>query len=223
MADLQNIIYQMVLSLLRDSKFTSASPGHINKFIGVNVAATTIGTDEEIRAAILEIINSEGVGKEKTGKDLASDLSDVEVETEKVKDFEKKAVLGTRRALAIAQNPASLVSQGILLLPHAVLVAFAISIVPFIFEELTRAGGPLDLRFKRIVDEEISAFLSRQSQRDTEMGVRQVIIQSKTGFTATNGSNNFNTLRGIREGGIDKELLDRVGKVDHAKGVFDFG
>jgi len=79
------------------------------------------------------------------------------------------------------------------------------------------------LRFKRIIDNEINAYLSRQAQKDTEFGVRQVVIQSKVGFTATNGANNYNTVRGIREGGIDKERLDRIGMVDHAKGVFDFG
>ena len=76
----------------------------------------------------------------------------------------------------------------------------------------------MDLRFRRIIREEINGFLSRQAQKDTEFGVRQVIIQSKTGFTATNGQNNYNTLRGIREGGVNEELLARVGKVDHTKG-----
>ena len=92
-----------------------------------------------------------------------------------------------------------------------------------IFDLLTKPGGPLDLRFKRIIDDEINAFLSRQTQKDTEMGVRQVIIQSKTGFTASNGKNNYNTLRGIREGGLNEERLTRIGKVDHTKGVFDLG
>jgi len=92
-----------------------------------------------------------------------------------------------------------------------------------IFDELTRPGSVLDLRWRRIISNEVSAFLSRQTQKDTQFGVRQVIIQSKTGFTATNGKNNYNTLRGIREGGLNKELFDRIGMVDHTKGVFDFG
>jgi len=79
------------------------------------------------------------------------------------------------------------------------------------------------LRFKRIISDEVNAFLSRQTQKDTEMGVRPVIIQSKIGFTAKNGANNFNTVRGIREGGIDTERLDRIGMKDHIKGVFDIG
>lgn len=223
MADLQNIFYQMILAALRDSNFTSASPGHINKFIGLNVAATSIGTDEEIRSAILEIINSEGVGKEKTGKDLASDLSNVDVETGKGIGLEKQLIGVTRKSISIAQNPASLVATGLSLLPHVALIALAISLTPLIFDILTKPGGPLDLRFKRIIDDEINAFLSRQTQKDTQMGVRQVIIQSKIGFTAVNGANNFNTVRGIREGGINKEREDRIGMVDHSKGVFDLG
>ena len=55
------------------------------------------------------------------------------------------------------------------------------------------------------------------------MGVRQVIIQSKTGFTATNGKNNYNTLKGIREGGINEDRLERFGMKDHSKGIFQSG
>ena len=106
-------------------------------------------------------------------------------------------------------------------MPHAALVLLAISLAPMIFDILTKPGGPMDLRFKRIVDDEINAFLSRQAQKDTEFGTRQVIIQSRKGFTASNAENSFNTLRGIREGGLDKERLDRLGMVDHAKGLFD--
>ena len=94
---------------------------------------------------------------------------------------------------------------------------------PLIFDILIAPGGPFDIRFKRIVDDEINAFLARQTQKDTEFGYRQVIIQSKLGFTAPNGVNNYNTVRGIREGGIIQERLDRFGMVDQSKGNWPFG
>ena len=33
----------------------------------------------------------------------------------------------------------------------------------------------------------------------------------------------YNTLRGIREGGVNEERLSRIGMKDHSKGVFDIG
>ena len=136
---------------------------------------------------------------------------------------ETKAAGLIRKGVSVADNPTSIVAQGIKFLPHAALAALALALVPMIFDELTRPGGILDLRWRRIISNEVSAYLSRQTQKDTQFGVRQVIIQSKIGFTATNGKNNYNTLRGIREGGLNKELFDRIGMIDHTKGVFDFG
>ncbi len=220
MADFQSIVYQMILSVLRDAEMTSAggdSP-KTNTFKGLTTGGTSeIGLDEELREAIREIVG-----------EVIDDPESVENLADEIKEKKKGLTEGQATSLASkglrgAKNPASIVADGITMLPHAKLVAFAIVLAPLIVDQLTRPGGPLDLRFKRIISDEINGFLSRQTQKDTEMGVRQVIIQSKTGFTATNGKNNYNTVRGIREGGIDKERLDRIGMKDHAKGVFDFG
>lgn len=201
---------------------TSASPGHTNHFIGIESSGgmDIIGNNEEINAAIREAVENIT-----SNPDSAESLSDNLLNSEQKtgKGLEKSAIGAASKVIGIANNPASIVASGITLLPHAVLVAFAISITPFIFDILTKPGGPLDLRFKRIISNEVNAFLSRQVQKDTEMGVRQVIIQSKTGFTASNGANHYNTQKGVREGGIDKERLDRIGKVDHTRGVFDLG
>ena len=212
----------MILSVLRDAKMTSASPGKINTFVGLETtSAGTIGTDDELREAIIDLVGDEFdlVGPD----ELAQDLLDAEgVKSKKGEKLESQITSAASKGFRAAQNPVDLVSIGIKFLPHAALIAFAIKLAPMVFEELTRPGGVLDLRFKRIVDDEINAFLSRQTQKDTEMGVRQVIVQSKKGFTAPNGENSFNTMRGIREGGLDKERLDRLDMKDHAKGVFDF-
>jgi len=226
MAGLQTIIYQIVLSIMRESQFSSASPGHINEFLGVTGANTSIGTDEELREAIAEIMEEIGVGggKEETEADLASDLLNVEGKKgAKEGTTEKEAAGFIRKKMSIIQNPNDIAMEIARFMPHAALVLIAASIAPLIFDIMTKPGGPLDLRFKRIIADEINAYLLRQTQKDTEMGVRQVIIQSKRGFTAINGQNNYNTLRGIREGGIVKERLDRIGMKDHSKGVFDLG
>ncbi len=135
---------------------------------------------------------------------------------------ETKALALVRQGMGVAQDPTNLVQIGLARLPHAALIAFAISLAPIIFEQLTRPGGPFDTRFKRVVDLEINAFLSRQTQKDTEMGFRQVIIQSKKGFTAANGFNAYNTLAGIREGGINDDLINRVGMKEHVRGDYPF-
>lgn len=225
MATLDSIIKQMILSAFRSAKMESASPGKINRFLGMEFESgmDIIGSTEEINDAIREAV-ANIVNDPDSAENLAEDLLNAEEKTGKKKgNLESQTVSGIRKGLGVAQNPANIVSIGLPLLPHAVLVTFAIMLAPLIFTVLTKPGGPLDLRWRRIIDDEINAFLSRQTQRDTEMGVRQVIIQSKTGFTAVNGFNNYNTVKGIREGGVNQEQLSRIGKVDHSKGVFDFG
>jgi len=224
MATLDSIIKQMILSAFRSANMTSASPGHINRFIGIESQGgmDIIGSTEEINEAIREAV-AQVISNPETAESLVDDLSSSSQKTGKDKGLEKAGVGAASKVISAGQNPAAIVAQGLPLLPHGALVTFAILLTPLIFDILTKPGGPLDLRFKRIISDEVNAFLSRQSQRDTEMGVRQVIVQSKTGFTAVNGHNNYNTVKGIREGGINKEQLDRIGKVDHSKGVFDFG
>jgi len=226
MASLDVIIKQMILSAFRSANMTSASPGHVNHFIGLESQGgmDILGSNEEINGAIQEAVEKI-TSNPNSANTLTENLLDSEQNTgKKTKGkLEATATAGISKVVGVAANPASIVTMGLPFLPHATLVTFAIIMAPLIFDILTKPGGPLDLRFKRIIDNEINAFLSRQTQKDTEMGIRQVIIQSKTGFTAKNGANNYNTVRGIREGGIDKERLDRIGMIDHTKGVFDTG
>jgi len=77
MASFQTIVYQMILSVLRDAKMTSASPGKINTFVGLETtSAGTIGTDDELREAIIDLVGDEFdlVGPD----ELAQDLLDAE-------------------------------------------------------------------------------------------------------------------------------------------------
>ncbi len=221
MASLDVIIKQMILSAFRSAEMDSASPGHINHF--KSMKGDILGSSDEINAAIEEAVEGLMVNPDSADK-LAQNLLDSEEKTAKKKGTkEKQGAAAIKKTLGGIIDPTSIVASALPYLPHSVLITFAILLAPLIFDVLTKPGGPLDLRFKRIIDDEINAFLSRQTQKDTEMGVRQVIIQSKIGFTASNGQNNYNTLKGIREGGLNEEKLARIGKVDHSKGVFDFG
>jgi hypothetical protein len=90
-----------------------------------------------------------------------------------------------------------------------------------VFKWLTRPGGWLDLRFRRFMQNENNAFLDRQTQRNTLIGLRQVTIQSVAGFRNINGIGNENTLRQIREGGVNGNRLALIDFEDHSRGLFD--
>lgn len=223
MSSFSNITYQMILSVLRDAKMTSASPGKINTFVGLGDGFVgDIGTDEELQEAILDLVGDKF--DLESPDDLAQNLLDSEGKKKPKKGtLESQLSSKTKKAISILQNPNDIAMEVARFMPHAALLLLAASLAPMIFKELTKPGGPYDLRFRRIVSDEVNAFLSRQTQKDTEMGVRQVIIQSKTGFTAKNGANNYNTTKGIREGGIDTELIKRNGMINHTVGDYDIG
>ena len=215
---LSSVIIQQMISLLQNSSFTSANPIKTNYVKDINDAGLDAAFEQELVDAITEII------EQNTPPSSTTTPETPEAKTPKKKGFgEAQGISLASKTLRGAQDPASIVTMGLRYLPHAALVAFAISLAPLIFDLLIRPGGPFDVRFKRIVDNEINAFLSRQTQKDTEFGVRQVIIQSKLGFTASNGVNNYNTVRGIREGGLNQERLDRFGMIDQTKGSWPFG
>lgn len=127
----------------------------------------------------------------------------------------------TRKGLNIAQHPEAMVGMGISYLPHAALVALAIALVPLIIKELKKPGSALDIRFRRIMIDEFNAFLGRQDQWDTKLGLREVRVQSSAGFLIMNGSAmTENNLRQVREGGTDGDRLALIGMTDHAKELF---
>lgn len=130
------------------------------------------------------------------------------------------SLLGSAKQTAsLAQNPAALVSAGLPLLPHAVLVSFVISIIPLVINELTKPGGAYDLRFRRIIEKEFNALQNRQTSYDIAIGERGFIIQNRAGFLNTQGSrSNTNSLKIIREGGINKQFLTEQDYVDHSTG-----
>jgi len=126
------------------------------------------------------------------------------------------------RTTSNLQNPVSIVSQGLAFLPHAVIVSFVISILPTLINELTKPGGDFDLRFKRRVEEEYNSLEARKYLFDIRIGQKGLILQTVAGLLSTNqtGAASANTLRMIKDGGIDKSFQGQIDYVDHAEGLF---
>jgi len=125
------------------------------------------------------------------------------------------------RATSNLQNPVSIVSQGLAFLPHAVIVSFVIAIIPTIINELTRPGSDFDLRFKRLVAEEYNSIEERKYLYDIRVGQKGLILQPVVGLLSTGqtGAASTNTLRLIKDGGIDKSFQGQIDYVDHAEGL----
>ena len=171
--------------------------------------------DSSLRADVVKIIQDE----------IKLQLTEVRVgETEAPSgSVESQLVTNVRKGAGAIQNPMGALSSAIkgIPIPHAQLLALALAMAPIIFELTTRDGGPLDLRFRRRLLKEQNSFLDRQTQRNTQIGLRQVIIQSRAGFIQMNGgAGNENTNRQIRDGGVDGNRLAQIEMADHAKELF---
>ncbi len=126
---------------------------------------------------------------------------------------------GVRQGIGLAKNPMGILTKLMAVMPHTALIALAISLIPMMIDLLKAPGMPMDIRFKRIMEDEENAFLDRQTQRNTQIGLRQVIIQSEAGFIMANGAQSEDTLRQIREGdqSVRKANIDFT---DHARSLF---
>lgn len=173
------------------------------------------GIDEEFRTEVEQIIQEE----------VKTQIKELEKEGPAKQSSPEGSSIPDMQGPALAafqaiKNPGGLVAKGLKVLPHAAAVLFAIQISKYVFEEITKAGGAMDVRWRRQMENEFNAFLDRQTQRNTQIGTRQVVIQSAAGFIQMNGAASENTLRQIRDGGVDGTRLARVDLPDHAKGLF---
>jgi hypothetical protein len=112
----------------------------------------------------------------------------------------------------------AIIGQVSKILPPVIIAMLVKQIGELVLEELTKPGGGLDTRYKRRITNEIENYLSRQTQRDTQIGLRQVVIQAQNRFLNNNGNGSSNTFAQIRDGGT------RVSEVglhvkDRAKGL----
>jgi len=173
------------------------------------------GIDEEFRTEVEQIIQEE-VKTQIKELEKEGPAKQSSPEGSSTPDMQGPAL----EAFQAIKNPGGLVAKGLKVLPHAAAVLFAIQISKYVFEEITKPGGAMDVRWRRQMENEFNAFLDRQTQRNTQIGTRQVVIQSAAGFIQMNGAANENTLRQIRDGGVDGTRLARVDLPDHAKGLF---
>jgi hypothetical protein len=203
-----------ILQVLQSAQFTSSAGDSpkINKYIPGSVDSVDFGSvlDSAVTTAVLRHMEDNGLVAGPTESGGPSNESSI---------TQGQAVGVARTGLSAAQNPTGLVMGALTLLPHAALVALALSLIPIIIGELTKPGGEFDLRWKRVVEKEFNALQDRQTAFDISVGERGTIFQARAGFLNTQGqSSNTNSLKLIREGGINKNFLTETDYVDHSKG-----
>jgi len=202
---------RQVIERLRETKYSSAggdSPkiNFVKEFPEIQYQ----DFDEIIRNEVKRIIEEERQEPTKEG-------TQIEKEVGTSSDIESGAIGAVRTGTGLAQNPASSIGMLLKFIPHASLVILALAMIPIIIEELKRPGSLMDVRWKRMMTEEFNAFLDRQDQMNTELGYRQVIVQSKAGFIAnSSGAGTYDTNRDRREGGMDKDRQQIMGLPEHA-------
>lgn len=209
--ELGNKILQMVQGL----RISSANPLHINEVLGgahLNIAGLT----EAMQQDVIQIIQDEiKIQMTTFQEEPPNPKSKPAPSTQTKVQNEISDVMG------IIKNPGQFVATGLRVLPPVAAALFAKQIADYILTELTSEGGPLDTRWKRQLDKEQNAFLDRQQQRNTQIGLRQVITTSKKGFIKLNGAGGTESnIRQIRDGGVDGNRLARVDILDHTKGLF---
>lgn len=87
-----------------------------------------------------------------------------------------------------------------------------------IIKILAMKGGPLNRDWRRFLDQEVDAGLSRELQKRRELGFDQVILPQQVGFIPNNENWTFNSLYGISE-----SRIARIGLDDRAAGVLTRG
>lgn len=229
MSDFSDLISTMVLQILGSSEWTSASPGHINTFIGAN-AVDSQDFEVEIKK-IVEQINKEklpDINKSPTSStefkptDILSKLSREDaqgilgkagIDPKNIPNLLKMTTSGqgiTGAALGIGGGFAASV------LPPAMVVLLIAQLIPLIIKELQRPGGFFDKRVKIDARNEAFSVLDRQTRQNTRIGDRQVTIQQFEGFR------NFEGYASTSTGELITKNADRVldiGLFDRAQGV----
>ncbi len=213
------MIHQLIVSVVNSARITSASPEYVNRVEGYDGVNSDVDFADVIRQEVQRIMdeNKQTENVEKSQKDIGTDTE------QQGTGKEAKLKSTVLKGIGMAQNPMGAIT-GVLSkvpIPHVALVALAMSLIPLIISVLTKDGSALDLRWKRLMQKEENSFLDRQTQRNTQIGLRQVIVQSRAGFIQTNGAGGSeDNIRQIREGGVDGNRLARTGLVDHSKGLF---
>jgi len=164
--------------------------------------------DESFRGDVIKIIQDE----------IKIQMTTVEEDVEKpaVKgSVESQITQNINKVSSLAQNPASMGAELIAKLPHAAVIALAIKLYPVIIDYLTRPGGPMDIRFRRKIEMEWNGFLDRQTQKNTQLGIRGVRIQSNAGFIQLSGGSSGNSMRLQKDPSKELNRQDILGTNAH--------
>ena len=87
-------------------------------------------------------------------------------------------------------------------LPPVAVALLVAKVSKMILDDLKRPGGAWDIRYKRLLENEVENYMSRQLQRNTQVGAgRQIIIQMRSQFLNLNGQGNSNTFQQVRDYG----------------------
>ena len=174
--DVASALRQMIEQMLFSAFITSPRfQDYKIEAVDINTADFSGIIDEAIRVSVIRFMEDQGI----TAGGISADPTQT--------GFSESDAVGlARQGVAKFRDPVSLVSEALPFLPHTVVIGFAISLMPFIIQELTKPGGPFDLRFKRRVEEEFNALQDRQTTYDLRIGHRGLIIQNNAGFMAHN-------------------------------------
>ncbi len=214
-------VRQAVEGLMNSARISSASPNFVNRVEGYDWFSETGDFEEVIREEVRNIMME--MDAEIKEAESQSGIGTVPAEDSEGTNVEATVNKVAQKGAGAVQNPLGALQGAVrsIPIPHAQLVAMALALVPIIFELITRDGGALDLRFKRKMLNEQNSFLDRQTQKNTQIGLRQVIIQSRAGFIQLNGAGgNGSSIRQHRDGFMDESQAVKIGMTDHAKELF---
>ena len=205
---LASAIQGMIARAMYSARITSANPTHTNEVFAGSVELIATDFDQTLQAEMEAFMEQRLPAViEERGEEIKKSV---------LESPELGQMMGMMKG-----GPMGMVTQLLRFGGPLIVAALAPQMAEEVFKWLTRPGGWLDLRFKRVLENETNAFLDRQTQWNTQIGLRQVTIQSIAGFRNINGIGNENTLRQIREGGANGNRLALIDFTDHSKGLFD--
>ena len=168
-----DVLRQFFEDTLRRLNITSANPVHINKVMDIDINPTDFEAvfEADLKRAVEEYARSqEGQAQAKKQREEQEGLG-----LSDVNRFAAQGVSGPPDVMGVMAQ----------FIPQLAPILIASGAAVAIFEWAKSPGGPLDTRYRRDLRNEVLNFYSRQLQRDTEIGLRQVIIQSQANFRRT--------------------------------------
>lgn len=194
---------------------------------------------QEIRKAVGDEIPEDAVlpkvvgGKEtekKTDKDTKGKKNDKKSEEEKKTELtemlESLNEGDVNKLRSFLKNPENFLEMGIEKLftalgPNSAVILSlvgAITAAPILYIEILKAlsvkGGPFNRDWRRVIQKEVDAGLTREQVKLREVGASQTIISQTRGFVPNNPMATYNSLYHVNE-----SRLARIGLDDKAAGV----